>query len=339
MSTNPEGSFDPAGPSAFDGVFGLPTSHAEANVVLIPVPWEATTSYRRGTATGPANIRERSHQVDLFDRDFGRIYETGVFMHDADPAIVALNEKACELSLPIIEAGGASTPELEVALEQVNAMSRELNERVLELAERELSLGKRVALVGGDHSTPFGLIQALLKRHPRLGILHIDAHADLRNAYEGFEHSHASIMFNVHEQLPVERIVQVGIRDFSEEEANLAKNSPRITSFYDGDLADRIFNGESWHALTSEIVRALPETVYISFDIDGLQPDLCANTGTPVPGGLGFREAVYLLRAVAKERTIVGFDLNEVNGAAEWDGIVGARLLYKLIGCMIANTK
>ncbi|MFY7895857.1 MAG: arginase family protein, partial [Phycisphaerales bacterium] len=131
MSTNPEGSFDPAGPSAFDGVFGLPTSHAEANVVLIPVPWEATTSYRRGTATGPANIRERSHQVDLFDRDFGRIYETGVFMHDADPAIVALNEKACELSLPIIEAGGASTPELEVALEQVNAMSRELNERVL----------------------------------------------------------------------------------------------------------------------------------------------------------------------------------------------------------------
>lgn len=328
--------FDPGAPSRFDGVFGLPTTHEEARVILLPVPWEPTTSYRRGTAGGPRNVRACSHQVDLYDRDFGRVYESGLFMLDEDPRVLAMNEEACRLSLPIVEAGGVddASSELVASLERVNALSRELNERVREIARRELDAGRRVGLVGGDHSSPFGLIAELAARHPGMGILHVDAHADLRVAYEGFTDSHASIMYNVHERLPDLKIVQVGVRDFSEEELELARGSSRILGFFDGDLADRAFHGGTWAAVVDDIVSALPELVYASFDVDGLDPALCPGTGTPVPGGLSFAQATFLIREVAKRRTLVGFDLNEVAGEGEWDGIVGARLLYKLAGAL-----
>ncbi len=328
--------FDPSGPSRFDGAFGLPTSYEDASIIIIPVPWEPTTSYRRGTAGGPANVRERTHQVDLFDQDFGRVYEAGVHMIDAPEEWVAWNAEACELSEPIIEAGGAETPEHEALLARVNALSDRLNASVKARCEVELAKGRKVGLVGGDHSTPFGLIDALAARYPGLGILHVDAHADLRNAYEGFTHSHASIMFNVHERIPVGSITQVGIRDFSEEEHALALSSKRITTFFDQDIAARQFRGESFDAVVRSIIETLPENVYVSFDIDGLDPASCPGTGTPVPGGLSFREATYLVREVAKARRVVGFDLNEVNGEGEWDGIVGARLLYKLLGALAA---
>jgi agmatinase len=333
--------FDPGAPSRFEGVFGLPTSHEEARIVLLPVPWEPTTSYRRGTAGGPRNVRACSHQVDLFDRDFGRVYECGLFMLEEDPRIVALNEEACRLSLPIIEAGGVddSSSELAASLERVNALSRELNDRVRALARRELDAGRLVGLVGGDHSTPFGLVAELAARHPGMGVLHVDAHADLRVAYEGFTDSHASIMYNVHERLPDVKIVQVGVRDFSEAELELARGSSRILGFFDGDLADRAFHGGTWAAIVDDIVSALPELVYVSFDVDGLDPALCPGTGTPVPGGLSFAQATFLIREVAKRRTLVGFDLNEVAGEGEWDGIVGARLLYKLVGALARGAR
>jgi agmatinase len=340
MSDPDRGVFDPGAPSRFDGVFGLPTTHEQARVVLLPVPWEPSTSYRRGTAGGPRNVRACSHQVDLYDRDFGRVYEAGLFMLDEDPRVVALNEEACRLSLPIVEAGGVDpTSPLAASLERVNALSRELNERVQELARRELDAGRRVGLVGGDHSSPFGLIAELAARHPGMGILHVDAHADLRVAYEGFTDSHASIMYNVHERLPYVKIVQVGVRDFSEQELELARSSSRILGFFDGDLADRAFHGGTWASVVDDIVSALPELVYVSFDVDGLDPALCPGTGTPVPGGLSFAQATFLIREVAKRRTLVGFDLNEVAGSGvagegEWDGIVGARLLYKLAGAL-----
>ena len=329
-------SFDPSGPSRFEGAFGLPTTYEDASIVIVPVPWEPTTSYRRGTAGGPANVRERTHQVDLFDQEYGRVYEAGLHMIEAPAEWIAWNTEACSLSLPIIEAGGAETPEHQALLERVNALSDRLNSSVRERCELELARGRKVGLVGGDHSTPFGLIDALARRYPGLGVLHIDAHADLRNAYEGFTHSHASIMFNVHESLPVASITQVGIRDFSEEEHSLSQTSDRITTFFDQDVAARLFRGESFDAVVRSIIETLPESVYISFDIDGLDPASCPGTGTPVPGGLSFREATYLIREVARGRRVVGFDLNEVNGEGEWDGIVGARMLYKLLGALAA---
>lgn len=326
--------FDPSGPATFEGIYGLPHTADEARVVLIPVPWEPTTSYRKGTAGGPRAILEASRQVDLFDRETGRPYESGIAMLPFDETIEEWNRAACELAQPVIDAGGAgSDPALREALAEVNLLSAKLSARVEDIAKHWLEKGKLVGLVGGDHSTPLGLIRAVAKAKPGVGVLHIDAHADLREAYEGFTESHASIMFNVHTQVPdVAKIVQVGIRDFSEEEHAIATSSPRVLTFFDADLARRTFAGEPFGKIALDIAHALPDDVYVSFDIDGLEPSLCPNTGTPVPGGLDFREVCALFEALRQsKKRIVGFDVNEVAGV-EWDATVGARVLYKLIG-------
>jgi len=169
-------------------------------------------------------------------------------------------------------------------------------------------------------------------------LLHFDAHSDTRDAYEGFLWSHASIMRNAIRDLPsITRITQVGIRDFCEEEHSfISELGERAKVFYDRDLARRRFAGEPWTKTAGEIVDSLPLQVWISFDIDGLDPKLCPHTGTPVPGGLELAEAVHLIGLVARSgRRIIGFDLNEVSpapgGKDEWDANVGMRLLYKLV--------
>lgn len=350
MSGNPPAvsastEFDPSGPAAYGGIFGLPHSAEEARVVLVPVPWEPTTSYRKGTAGGPAAIREASLQVDLFDAQTGRPYAAGIAMLDVDPEVVRWNAEACAASEPVIAAAGEvdGDPGLQANLERVNALSRELNARVQETVAGLIGRGKLVGTVGGDHASVYGAIAAHAAACPGLGILHIDAHADLRVAYEGFEDSHASIMYNVTSRLPqVARLVQVGLRDMSEDEVALARGSDgRIVMFTDPEISGRLFDGEPFHTIADAIVERLPREVYVSFDIDGLDPALCPNTGTPVPGGLSFQQAVALLSRVQQSgRRIVGFDLNEVAPGADgddWDGNVGARVLYKLIGFMLRS--
>lgn len=336
VSTPP---FDPSSPALHDGIFGLPHSPEQAKVVLIPVPWEPTTSYRKGTAAGPAAILEASYQVDLYDRQTGRPYEAGIAMLPIDPAIEELNARACALAQPIIDALGEveDDPELTRALAQVNEASAELNRAVRALVSGWLAKGKIVGLIGGDHAAPFGCIAAHVERYPELGVLHIDAHADLRHAYEGFTDSHASIMKNVIDRLPVKRLVQVGVRDFCEAELAVIEGSGgRVITYFDADVAQRQLEGESFASIAHEIVSKLPHEVYISFDIDGLDPTLCPHTGTPVPGGLSFHQAVAIIATIERSgRRIVGFDLNEVAPGPEgdeWDANVGARLLYKLIG-------
>lgn len=332
--------FDPGGASVFDGIFGLPHTPDEAAVVVVPIPWEPTTSYRRGTAKGPAAVLEASRQVDLFDLDTGTPYEAGIAMLDPDPEIVQWNHDASALATPVIAAGGhiGGKPELQEALLRVNELSHRMNERVYALVKEQLDRGKLACVLGGDHASPFGAIRAYAERYPELGVLHVDAHADLRHAYEGFAFSHASIMRNVIDHIPgVARVVQVGIRDLSaEEKAVIDGSGGRVTTFFDRDLAARSFAGEPFAKTAAAIAAALPRRVYVSFDIDGLDPSLCPHTGTPVPGGLSFREAVYLLAEVVKSgREIVGLDLNEVAPGPEgdeWDANVGARVLYKLIG-------
>lgn len=337
--------FDPSGPAAYGGIFGLPHSAEEARVVLVPVPWEPTTSYRKGTAGGPAAIREASLQVDLFDVQTGRPYEVGIAMLEEDPEIVRWNAEACAASEPVIAAAGevAGDPALEAKLERVNALSRLLNARLEATVAGLIGQGKLVGTVGGDHASVYGAIAAHAAAYPGLGILHVDAHADLRVAYEGFEDSHASIMYNVATRLPgVARLVQVGLRDLSEDEIAFARRSEgRIVAFTDPEISARLFDGESFNKVADAIVEQLPQQVYVSFDIDGLDPSLCPNTGTPVPGGLSFQQAIALLSRVCKSgRRIVGFDLNEVapgKDGDDWDGNVGARVLYKLIGFMVGS--
>jgi agmatinase len=327
-----------AAPPPDAGLFGLPTTPAEARLVIVPVPWDATTSYRPGTAAGPAAIRTASHQLDLYDADLGEPWRAGIAMLDIPDEVARWNTEARADAEKIIEVGGriGSDRELAAALARVNEAGERLNRHVYDQVDRQLRAGKLVGVLGGDHSVPYGAIQRVAESEPGVAVLHVDAHADLRAAYEGFTWSHASIMYNVVHDLPqVSRLVQVGIRDFARSEVDFAAASGgRVIVHYDQQLAERGFAGESWRAICDSIVAQLPDRVYISFDIDGLDPKLCPSTGTPVPGGLSFQQAMYLVKRVVENgRTIVGFDLNEVvpgPDGDEWDANVGARVLYKL---------
>ncbi len=347
--------FDPNAAATEDsGIFGLPYSVEEAKLVIVPVPWEATTSYGGGTSQGPQAILHASKQVDLFDLDLGNFFEVGIALAEESSDIKHWNEEARKDALAVIDAQGTLLNSTVASkLKNVNEYSEKLNRTVYNETKKFLSQGKSVGILGGDHSSPFGAIQAFLEKYPTMGILHVDAHADLRNAYEGFEHSHASIMHNVISKTPLSKLVQVGIRDFCEEEFDfIRENKNRIATFFDAALYEKKSAGEPWAKICDEIIRPLPKQVYISFDIDGLDPRFCPHTGTPVPGGLDFSEAVYLIKKVALSgRKIVGFDLNEVapghfdetgktkNPAAEWDANVGARLLYKLCGWTVKTSE
>lgn len=328
--------FDPDAASTRDGIFGLPHTVAESRFVVVPVPFDATTSYRDGTRNGPAAVYEASQQVDLFDLDFGRPYNAGIAMLESGAArrIAALNREARKFAEPVIASGGDRSHRREMA--EVNRRSAAMNGIVERTVAGLIAKGKTPVVLGGDHSTPFGAIKAYVKKFPALGILHIDAHADLREAFEGFEWSHASIMHNVMTRLPVRRLVQVGIRDFGEREHAFIRRDRRIRTHFDARLH------RDWGREAKAIVADLPREVYISLDIDGFDPSLCPDTGTPVPGGLSFNEFLELMRVLAKSRRrIVGFDLNEVapnrkTRPADWGGDlnanVGARVLYKMIG-------
>ncbi len=335
-------SFDPNAAALPDsGIFGLPFTPDDAKVVLVPVPFEATTSYGGGTVEGPNAILSASKQVDLFDLDYGKPYEAGIAMLDEAPDVRVWNDEAKHLAAPIIAAGGTLADPAPLA--RVNELSQKMNAWVYETTKRWLERRKIVGVVGGDHSTPYGCIRAYAERYPKLGILHLDAHADLRDAYEGFTWSHASIMFNVMKTLPnVKRLVQVGIRDFGEAEFDFIQQSEgRIHTFFDARLSRARLDGQPWREQVDAIVDELPQDVYLSWDIDGLEPTLCPHTGTPVPGGLSFAQATALLDGVLRAgKRIVGFDLNEVapGPSGEWDGNVAARLLYKMIGATLRST-
>ena len=314
--------FDPdAAASEHSGIYGLPFKPAEAKVVIIPVPFEATTSYGGGTSRGPQAILEASKQVDLFDHETGRPYEAGIAMLDIPRKIVAWNAKAKKLGRK--------------KARTVNEISESVNDWVYEKTSALLDDGRMPVVLGGDHSVPFGAIRAYVERFPRMGILHLDAHADLREAYEGFTYSHASIFHNVMTRLPMARLVQVGVRDVGTGEMRMIEQSNgRIRTFFDDELASRKEKGDTFAEIADDIVAELPDQVYLSWDIDGLDPTLCPGTGTPVPGGLSWNEAIGLLRAIRRaKKRIVGLDLCEVApGETEWDANVGARLLYKMIG-------
>ena len=328
--------FDANAPAAPDsGVFGLPHDPDGARLVLIPVPFAATVSYGGGAERGPAAILQASRQVDLYDLQTGRPWQQGIAMLPPDAGIAAAHGKARALAAPLIERGGATDADRE-AVAAIDAAGELVEQFTWQQARAVLQRGGIPGIVGGDHSVPQGAIRAAAEQHPGLGILHIDAHADLRPAYEGLRYSHASIMHNVLQQVPgVQRLVQVGIRDFSEGELRAIQQSEgRVVTHFDQEWCRRRFLGDSFAAQCRGAIDALPEHVWISFDIDGLDPALCPHTGTPVPGGLQFAEAIHLCHDLARSgRRIVGFDLCEVApGEDEWDANVGARVLYKLCG-------
>lgn len=333
--------FHPDGVGVANGCyFGMPFTTGDAALALISVPWDVTVSYGAGTADAPDALIEASTQLDFYDELAPGQWRRGIATVPPDAALRARSSRLREEAVGVIrhlEAGG-DPADAEVAdrVRRINEGCAAMNAEVREQAARLLDAGLLVGLVGGDHSTPYGLIRALGERHASFGVLHIDAHCDLREAYEGFEFSHASIMYNVLRDVPqAVRITEVAVRDFSAGEAALAASSERIEQFSDMQLAEAEFRGEPWCETCRRIVATLPQEVYVSFDIDGLEIACCPHTGTPVPGGLTFNKALFLLDAVVRSgRRIIGFDVVEVavrEGEAT-DAAVGARILWKLCG-------
>ncbi len=286
-------------PHNFLGLDEDASDFARARVVILPVPYEATTSFGGGTRSGPGAILEASRYIELYDQELdAEPYEAGV------------------ATLPALELTGAGP-------EQALAALREAYERL-----RAAAPGKLVIMLGGEHSITSAPVLAWADRLEaagrRLTVLQIDAHTDLRAEYEGTPYSHASVMHRVHERVD---IVAVGIRALTREERELARASGRIHIFF----ADDIHEGRGW---IDDVIEKLGDDVYITFDVDGLDPSLVPATGTPEPGGLGWYPVLALLRRVFAERNVVGCDVVElapIPGQAASDFLV-AKLVYKMIG-------
>ena len=341
--------FDPSQPGLADAtVFGLPFTAEESEIIIIPVPWEVTVSYGSGASEGPAAIFDASFQVDLLHQDFPELWKLGIYMDEAPQDWAKNSKKYKDLAQPIIQIleNGEDVetfPALKEDLHKINTACRTLHTEVKEKVLFWQNKGKKVVLLGGDHSTPLGYYEALATQHESFGILHLDAHMDLRVAYEGFTYSHASIMYNTLQIPQVSKIVQVGIRDFCEQEVKIVKDAKgRVVVHTDADMKAKTFEGQTWKQQCEEIITQLPQKVTISFDIDGMYPWYCPNTGTPVPGGFSFEQATYLFNLLAQSgKEIIGFDLVEVAPGEndDWDGNVGARMLFHMCGIFAKSQK
>lgn len=339
--------YDPNSVSNPDNnIFGLPTNEDNARLVIVPIPWEVTVSYGSGTARAPEAILKASFQIDLFDSEMPEAWKQGFYMRPVDKKILMKSDylrKEAELYIDYISHGEdvAANQFMCKTFKEVNEGGTYLNNWVYEQTKALLAKDKLVGILGGDHSAPLGYMKAIGEKHGDFGILQIDAHCDLRESYEGFNYSHASIFYNALKEIPqIEKLVQVGIRDYSQSEWEFIKESNyRIITYFDREIKQRQFEGDSWKNIAHEIVSKLPEKVYISFDIDGLDRKLCPHTGTPVPGGFEMEEVFYIFKKVIESgRKIIGFDLSEVGiSDTDWNSNVGARVLFKLCNLLVTS--
>ena len=329
-----------------NNIFGLPTNEDDAKLVVLPIPWEVTVSYGSGTARAPEAVLKASMQVDLYDTEVPDGWRQGYYMRPPDRKVLMKSDylrKEAELFIDYISKGEevAANQFMCKTMKDVNEGGTFLNNWVYDQTKSLLDRGKLVGLLGGDHSTPLGFMKAIGEKHGSYGILQIDAHCDLREAYEGFNYSHASIMYNALREIPqLERLVQVGVRDYSlSEREYINNNSSRVITYFDRDIKNRQFVGDTWKNIAEEIVSKLPEKVYISFDIDGLDRKLCPHTGTPVPGGFELEEVFFIFRKVIESgRQLIGFDLSEVGiSDSDWNSNVGARVLFKLCNLLVSS--
>lgn len=328
--------------TAEDGLWGVGMDPALADVWVMPVPVDVTTSYRTGTAQGPAAVLHASVQVDLHDADFGAAWRHGVWLApgaDMQSPLAHASQAARPRAERVIAAAERGDAPDARDLEAVEAVGRAVHDATHAFVRRALQAGRLPVVLGGDHSAPLGAIRAAAATNP-IGILHVDAHADLRVAYEGFAFSHASVMHGALEEPNVTHLVGIGWRDMAEAEHARVRADPRISMTDDATWA-RARRAGRLDTLAQAAIDALPARVWLSVDIDGLSPTLCPNTGTPVPGGLDWHDFADLLVRLARSgKTVVGADLCEVSPGSAWapgepdmwDAMVGARALYKIIG-------
>ena len=324
--------YDPDGVGADNGNFlGLPRVDDPA-VTFLACGYDATVSYTAGTAGGPANVLAASTQLDVCVHGVGRPWELGFAWREVCP--VGADELArlrtgAERVIAALEAGCELSDDALAATAALDDAGARIADAVAAAVREELAQGRFPILVGGEHGVSLGAFRACAGYGP-FGILQVDAHMDLRVAYEGFRYSHASVMHNALELPAVTHLAQVGIRDYSPGELLRAETDARVETFFDHNLQAARLHGVAFAKTAEAIVATLPQRVWVSFDIDGLAPAYCQHTGTPVPGGLGFAEAQYLLQTLAASgREVVGMDIVEVAPAPhEYEGAVAARLAY-----------
>ena len=278
----------------FGGIAEEEFSSFEGSRILVwPISYEGTVSYGTGTGRGAEAIIDASRNMELYDEETdAEVYKLGIHTLSESPS--------------------------------VDPPAR-MMESLLERARELVASGKFVTMIGGEHSVSAPVIRAHSERYDNLSVLQIDAHADLRDEYDGTPHSHASIMARVTRDLRLPS-VQCGIRSISAEEARSLDQLPtRI--FWAKDIVGR---SDWWE----KAVDSLTENVYLTIDIDGLDPSLVAQTGTPEPGGLGWYETIGLIRTLARSKRVVGMDLTEYSYVEGYDAsaFLCAKLIYKTLG-------
>ncbi len=283
----------------FGGISGKEAKLENATFVVVPLPYDQTASYQKGTAEGPQAIIDASAQVELYDEELEKeTYLHGIYTH------------------PFFDIKGS--PE-------------EMIEKILPIYRKYLKMNKIIVGLGGEHSVSYGPMKAYHEKYPNLSILHFDAHADLRDGYEGEKFSHAAVMRRVSEFCP---ITQVGIRNYSVGEVDLVKGKGNVKTF----LWHKTQPLEKYH---DKIINTLTDTVYVSIDTDAFDPAVIPGTGTPEPGGLTWLDVTNLLLKVAKKKKIVGFDVVELmplpnNKVSDF---TCAKLVYRLMGYTLLSLK
>ena len=266
------------------------SNYAGSKALILPFPYEKTTSYIKGTKKGPSAIINASREVELFDNEIGNIYEVGI----------------CTLK------------EL-----RIDEPPEEMAENTYSHFRKLLNDDKFVIALGGEHSITSGIVRAYKDVYNDLSVLQIDAHADLREDFEGSRYSHACAMRRT---MDFSSIVQVGIRSLSQEESKFIKDK-KLSIFWTNDIHDN----DKWYG---NAIKKLLENVYLTIDLDGFDPSIMPAVGTPEPGGLGYYRVLNFLREVFKKRNVVGCDVVEL--CPRDDDInsdfTAAKLVYKIIG-------
>ncbi|MCK4223902.1 MAG: agmatinase [candidate division Zixibacteria bacterium] len=279
---------------------GLPSEFAEfekSEFVILPVPYEQSTTYQKGTKHAPQAIISASQEVETFDEE--------------------LKFEACKAGICTLD-----------HMEIITSGAQRMLEKVYQATNELINNGKKFVMVGGEHTISIGAVKAFCERYPNLCVLQMDAHADLRDSYQGNRFSHACVMRRIGELSP---FVGVGIRNSSEEEHEFIQQN-KADVFFAQDMR----NHDRWK---EKVLDKLGSDVYLTFDLDVLDPSIMPAVGTPEPGGLLWYETLDFLKELVYEKNLVGFDVVElcpIPGFVAPD-FLAARLIYKIIGYMVSK--
>lgn len=319
-------------------VFNIKSNYKKSNAIILPISIDITTSYIKGTSNGPISILKNSYQIELFDLNTGFPYKNGIYMDNIPINIVKLNKEANRLINKIKK---YKIKNIKIPLKYINYINIVTNINnffIYKWGMKILNLKIIPIILGGEHGITLGIVKACIKKFPAIiiTILHIDAHSDLRNNYQGFQNSHASIIYNIIYKIKnPKKILQLAIRELSFIEYQENYLNLNINTFFDKILNNYIINGD-FNFILNKINNNVSKFLYLSFDIDGINSIYCPNTGTPSPGILSFNHIIFLIKQITNNKYIIGIDICE-NSNKKFDSIISSKFLYKIIGLFLIS--